>query len=130
MIDVSELIHDPDFASTITIERTSAGHFEKSEYVRNKTILTVEGVMVNPQNSKEIEQTSEGDRAAGYVEIYVDPDFKLYVTRNREDGKNNISDIIIENYGTEYEVRYRITNVFDRRQWGFTRAQAIREGAI
>jgi hypothetical protein len=130
MIDVAEVILDPDFATTLTIERTTGGHREKSEYVSDKTILTVQGILVNPKNSKEIEQTPQGDRAAGYVDIYVDPNTKIYVTRNREDNHNNISDIIIENHGTDYEIRYRVTNVFNRSQWGFTKAQAVREGAI
>ena len=132
MIDVSELIHDPDFESTITLERTSRGHFEKSTYVPTKTIITVKGIIVSPKNSKEVIQMGQGDRAAGYIDIYVDRNTPLYVTRDTSAGtdtENNISDVVIENYGTAYETRYRITNVFDRAQWGFIKAEGQKVGA-
>jgi hypothetical protein len=130
MISIRKLIHDKDFASDIVIERTSEGHFEKAQYVSAKTIITVKGIMINPKSSKEIDQTAQGDRATGYVKIYVDENTPLYVTRKRNEMRNNISDVIIDNYGTDYEVRYRITDIFDRSQWGFRYAEAVREGAI
>ena len=126
MIDVSDVIHSPEFERDITIERTSGGHMEGSKYVGSKTILAVRGVLVNPKNSKEIQQTEQGDRAAGYVDIYVDENTPIYVTRKTLTKENNISDVIIDTDGT----RYRVTNVFDRAQWGFIKAEAQREGAI
>jgi hypothetical protein len=127
MIDVSDVIHSPEFEREITIERTSAGHWEKSEYQSTKTTLTVYGVLVNPKNSKEIQQTEEGDRAAGYIDIYVDGSTPIYVTREAPlTAENNISDIVIDTDGT----RYRVTNVFNRARWGFYKAQAQREGGI
>lgn len=126
MIDVTDVIHAPEFEREITIERTSAGHFEKSEYQSTKTMMTVLGVLVNPKNSKEIQQTEQGDRAAGYIDIYVDGNTPIYVTRETLTSENNISDIVIDTDGT----RYRVTNVFNRAQWGFIKAEAQREGAI
>jgi hypothetical protein len=129
MIDVSEIIHDPDFEQPITIRRTSGGHFEGSEYKSTTTDIVFRGVMVNPANSKEIQQTEQGDRATGYVNIYLDAKSEVYVTRERADGKN-ISDIVVENSGTAYEVKYRITSVYDRRMYGFVKAEAVRMGAL
>ena len=126
MIDVSDVIHSPEFERDITIERTSGGHLVGVEYVPNKMTITVRGVLVNPKNSKEIQQTEQGDRAAGYIDIYVDENTPIYVTRKAAQGENNISDVVIDTDGT----RYRVTNVYNRAQWGFLQAEAQREGAI
>ena len=132
MINVSDIIHDPDFERDIVIERTSGGHFEKSKYVPTKTIITLRGVLVNPKNSREIIQTEQGDIAAGYVRIYVDESVAIYVTRDDStdtDTENNISDVVIDSYGTAFETRYRITHIFDRSQWGVIEAEAQKVGA-
>lgn len=132
MIDLSDIVHDPDFERDIVIGRTSGGHFEKSKYVSSTTIITVRGILVNPKNSREIIQTQQGDIAAGYVQIYVDSDTPIYVTRDDStdaDTENNISDVVIDGYGTAHETRYRITNVYDRSQWGVIEAQAQKVGA-
>ena len=129
MIDVSELIHDPDFESDITILRTTGGHYEGPNYVADQSIVTVKGVFVSPKNSREIVQTPQGDRAAGFVDIYVDGDTPLYVTRENTNDENNISDIVIVDYDTEMETRYRITDVVDRSKWGYIKAEAQKVGA-
>lgn len=129
MIDVSDMIHDTDFESDITIERTTGGHYEGPKYVANTNTITVKGILVNPKNSKEIVQTPQGDRAAGFVDIYVDRDTPIFVTRESADGENNISDVVVIGAGTNFETRYRITNVFDRAQWGFIKAEGQKVGA-
>lgn len=126
MINLSRIIHSSSFVQDIIIERTSGGHYEKSEYKSTKTVMTVRGIIVNPKNSKEIEQTAQGDRAAGYIDIYVDANTPIYVTRENVMGENNISDVVVAHDGT----RYRVTNVFNRAQFGFYKAEAQREGAI
>ena len=126
MINLSRIIHSPAFAQAISIERTSGGHFEKSQYKSVKTVIAVRGIIVNPKNSKEIEQTAQGDRATGYIDIYVDANTPIYVTREALTQENNISDVVIASDGT----RYRVTNVFNHAQWGFYEAEAQREGAI
>jgi len=130
MIDVSELVHDPDFESDITILRTTGGHFEGPVYVPgSQDVITVKGVFVSPKNSKEIVQTPQGDRAGGFVDIYVDGDTPIYVTRENVNDENNISDIVIVDYNTDMEIRYRVTNVYDRSQWGYIKAEAQKVGA-
>lgn len=129
MINVSRIVRRPTFMHDIVIERTSGGHYEGSVYVANKTIITVRGILVNPKNSKEIQQTPQGDRATGFVDIYVDQNTPIYVTRESADGENNISDVAIVDYNTDFETRYRITNVFDRAQWGFIKAEGQKVGA-
>lgn len=126
MIDVSDVIHSPEFERDITVERTSGGHLDGTKYVSDKKLITVRGVLVNPKNSKEIQQTEQGDRAAGYIDIYVDENTPIYVTRKTALKENNISDIVIDTDGT----RYRVTNVYNRAQWGFIKAEAQREDAI
>jgi hypothetical protein len=128
MIDVSRIIHSRNFVQDLTIERTHNGEFADGVYESTLETLTVRGVLVNPKNSKEIELTPEGARATGFVNIYVDKTVQLYTTRERSSG-NNISDVIVENVGTAYEVRYKITNVFSRSKWGFNEAEAVRMDA-
>ncbi len=125
MIDVSEIIHSPEFEAKIQIERTSAGRFEKSEYHADKEIITVLGVLVDAGNSMEVNQTEQGDRVSGHVNLYVDKDTPIYITRKTFDKENNISDVILAGNGE----RYRITDVFNRAQWGYCMADAQKEGA-
>lgn len=129
MISVARIIRRPSFVQNIILERTTGGHYEGPNYVANKTIITVRGVLVNPKNSKEIIQTAQGAQAAGYVNIYVDGKTPLYVTRESTDGENNISDVVIIDYQTDFETRYLITNVYDRSKWGFFMAEAQKMGA-
>jgi hypothetical protein len=114
----------------ITIIRTHGGHWEGAEYKYTTDIISAKGILVSPKNSKEIQPTEQGDQATGFVEVYFDPNTPVYATRDREDNHNNISDIIAENYGTPYQVNYRVTNVFNRAAWGFYKAEAVRMGAI
>lgn len=128
MINVANIIHSPSFETDITIIRTHGGHMEKSTYVPNEVVLTFRGIVVNPKNSKEVQQTPQGDRATGFIRIYLDGNTPVYTTRNRAENHNNISDIYVENYGGTYEVRYRITNVYNRATWGYYAADAVRLG--
>lgn len=129
MIEISEMIHDPDFEQPIVIQRTRNGKFVGSDYVGDTKIIMFYGIIIQPDGSKDIEQTPEGDRASGGTFLYLDADSEVFTTRSRYNG-NNISDIYIENYGTEYEIKYRINKVFDRQMWGYFKAQAERMGAI
>ncbi len=132
MIDVSEVIHDPDFESNITIERTTGGHYEGADYKADTSIIVVKGVMVAPKNTKEIIQTEHGDIVSGYVKIYVDSNTPIYITRDNtsgDDTENNVSDVAIAGYKTPRETRYRILDVLDRSQWGVFEAEAQKEGA-
>lgn len=129
MINVSEIIHDPDFEREIIIQRASKGKFVGSKYEPTITVLTLHGIVLQSGNSKETKQTEEGDEASGSVTIYTDGTTPLYVTRARNDGLN-ISDIFVENYGTKYPVSYRITGVNERPTNGLYKATAERMGAL
>jgi hypothetical protein len=130
VINVSRIIHSRNFEMDITIIRTHGGHWTGTEYVGTQEIIQVKGILVSPKNSKEIQPTEQGDQATGFVEVYFDANTPVYTTRDREDNHNNISDIVAENYGTPYQVNYRVTNVFNRATWGFYKAEAVRMGAI
>jgi hypothetical protein len=129
MINVSKVIHSREFERDIVILRTHNGHFQDGEYVFDTEIIQAKGIIVNPRNSKEVVPTPQGDRATGYLNIYVDKSIRLFVTRERASGNNDISDIVIENYGTPYEIRYRLTNIYDRSLWGYIAAEAVRMDA-
>lgn len=70
MINVGELITDPDFCQTFTVYRnigfwSSEGIFETSE-----TSFRTTGV-ITPLKTKELDQLPEGDRIQGGVNIYT-----------------------------------------------------------
>jgi hypothetical protein len=129
VINVSKVIHSREFEKAITIVRTHGGKFVGNDYQTTQEIIQTRGVIVNPKNSKEVEQTPQGDRATGYLKIYVDKSIRLYATRERISGNNDISDIIVENYGTDYATQYRLVNIYDRSQWGYIAAEAVRMNA-
>jgi hypothetical protein len=130
-INVSDIVHDPDYEGDIFIERTHNGHYVKSQYVTDPPeVLTLHGYSFHPQNSKEINQTEEGDQATGSIEIILDGDTQLYTTRKRLDNHNNISDRIIENYGTDYPTYYKIIGIKNLADYGYMGATGTRVGAI
>ncbi len=69
MIDVSELITDPDFAQTFTVTR-STGEWDEGDFITTVETFSVTGV-IQPMNSKEMEQWPEGDRLKGLCKVYT-----------------------------------------------------------
>lgn len=70
MIDVSEVITDPDFCQDIPVLR-STGDFVKGRWVENaKTPVTLLGV-ITPMSAKELQQLPEADRVIGSINIYT-----------------------------------------------------------
>lgn len=129
MINVSEIVNDPDFTELIVIQRTSGsetvGGIENSGTV---TILTVSGVCVNPKGTKSIELTPQGAKATGFIDIYVDASIDLY-TSDTSDGYET-SDVIFRYYGQPSQQQYRVINVRDYKRYGYTMAEAQRMGGI
>lgn len=129
MINVSKVINSRAFSQPITIERTTNGHFVKSQYQADTSLIQLSGVITNPKGSKQISQTDEGSRATGYINVYVDASTPIYTTHDHVNG-NDISDKVVMWPGTSHETRYKIFNVQDYRPNGYWQAEAIREGAV
>lgn len=108
MIDVSEVITDPDFAQTFVVHRKAnkwiAGRTESTE----KDITMTGVIMV--ADAKTLEQLPEGDRVTGLMCFYSTQE--LFTTR--EQGTSDQ----IEWRGE----RYRVKQVFPYGDYGYYKA--------
>lgn len=115
MIDVSELITDPDFAESYQVER-STGFFDEGGFTESLNVFDNYG-SVQPTDTKDLEQVAEGDRISGSITFYsVIP---LFVTRNKSEKGN--SDKLIFN-----GERYKIVKLLDfMSNGGYQKAIAV-----
>lgn len=109
MINVAELIHDPDFAQTFTIHRKYGGQWIEGEHVQQERRLTVTGI-VTAARTKDLLQVPEGDRVKGIMTFYsIEP---LIVTN--EKGTSDIIDWRGE--------RYRLFQLWPYVDYGYYKA--------
>jgi hypothetical protein len=124
MINVSEIMTDPDFAITFQIERHSGGTFERGEYTENTSIINVSGI-IHHYNPKRQEYDMQGNVITGDIYVYCKQ--KLYLSRDKSpdespDNKHTgTSDIAIWN-----GKRYKLKDVKNWSQHGYYRAVAER----
>ena len=77
MIDVSEIIDDPDLAQRFKLYRIT-GQFVNGRWVENpKQELTRVGIIV-PMGAKSLQQIPEADRVRGAIEVFTKE--ILYIT--------------------------------------------------
>ena len=123
-INVAEMITDPDFAQSFTIERHSGGTFVDGLYSSTATTMNVYGV-VQPYQPKTVEYMENGDQITGDIKIWLN--IPIYTTRNitsQNSTDSGISDIIV--YKGE---RYKVTYVKDWDYHGYYSAVAKRMSA-
>jgi hypothetical protein len=116
MIDISEMITDPDFAIIFQIERQTGGAFEHGEYAETASIFTVTGI-IHPYNPKRQEYDLEGNIITGDIYVYC----KHKLCLSRDDAETGTSDIVIWN-----GERYKLKDVKNWSQHGYYRAVAER----
>lgn len=115
MINLNELIHDPDFNTTFVIRRQTQGAFVKGRYQASTQDIPVTGI-VAPASSKDLELLPEGDRESGMKTFYTD--VPLNVT-----GTGAISDVCIFRGQT-----YKLTQVSDYSSNGYWKALGTLRG--
>lgn len=124
MIDVSELITDPDFAAPYKVYRRT-GKWEKGRFVVSEPeILDFYGA-VQPAAAREIQQLSIGDDEHGIMKFFTRKPNELHVTREFSDAdaddenKDQVSDEI------EFDGRiYKVLQVMPWHHGGWCRAFA------
>lgn len=119
MINVSELMNDPDFCSNYKVLRRQ-GKWQKGRFVLASAIELSYYGPVQPATEKELEQFPEGDRERGVMKFMCSPPKRLYITETPNDiGERDIivSDQIV--YDGEL---YKIIKVKNWKQQGFIRA--------
>lgn len=108
MIDMQEMLHDPDFCSLFTVTRKKSEWVEGEQISSTSSFIT-EGIVL-PSTSKDIEMLSEGDRQQGLKTFFAE--VPLYVTDTKE-----TSDVCA--YRGK---RYKLLQVFDYSDNGFYKA--------
>ena len=120
MINVSELIEDPDFCQPrgITIKRTKQ-NISDHRVVETIETLRVQGI-ITISNENEDELLPESDRNKESIHVFTYNRLKC-TGKDKKDGINYGSDIVVWN-GNEYIVRYCL----DDAQYGFCRSTAVK----
>lgn len=120
MIQVTEVILDPDFAQDITVTRTTA-KWEAGRFTpQQEQILTLRGT-VTVATSRDLEQLPEGDRQKGMMCFHVQQE--LFVTA-RNEGHEGPSDKI-----TWRGRKYFLVQVFPELDYGYCKAIGAQEEA-
>lgn len=110
MIDLSELIHDPDFCTSFIVIKKSEPIWNKGELAQTETKLNVEGIVL-PSSSKDIDMLPEADRIHGLKSFFTDE--CVFTLTDTE----KTSDICI------YRGRkYKLLQVFDYSDNGYYKA--------
>ena len=114
MINVEELILDPDFGQTYTVTR-SVGTFGPGGFQNRQTQFRIFGV-IEPITAKDLEQVPEGDRVIGLMTFYST--VPLYITSVENSG---LSDQI-----TWSNEQWRIQQVLEWADFGYWKAFGVR----
>lgn len=112
MIDMSDIITDPDFMETFTVYRKT-GTFGEGGYTTTEVAIDMAGPVI-PANPDELAMVPEGDRLTGNNVFYS----TAAIYRTRLEGT---SDEILWNGD-----RYRVLHVWNRSGNGFYKALAAR----
>lgn len=119
MINVSELINDPDFCQTFTVSRYS-GTWQGGKFSTTASVFSVTGV-ITPMKTKDVAQLPQGDTILGAIEIFSP--VPLLTTRLDPSGESG---------GTADEVTwkgevYKILKVDDFTDFGYFYAVGTRK---
>lgn len=116
MIDVSELMYDPDFSTTFQLIRKK-GEWVDGRWVEMEKTSSVVGIVMGV-NKKDLELMPEGDRLNEMRAFYCEKE--LQVT-----GDETTSDIC------EYKgKRYRLIYGFDYSDFGYYKAIGVKLGGV
>jgi hypothetical protein len=121
MIDLSEVVNDPDFAQPFIITRSSGGSFVAGVWQNNTISVNGFGI-IQPSTAEELEQVPEADRVKGAMSFHSSA--QLYETHTTGPGDTNAgtSDVIAWRGQT-----YRLAKVFPWEDWGYWKAIGIRK---
>ena len=119
MINVSELIHDPDFAQNFQVIRRPGKWSEGKWVIENPQQFNLHGV-ITVASARDINMVPEGERIKGMMSFYsTEP---LYTTRvENSTAPSQISDELL--WRGE---KYKIIKINPHIDWGFYQALAVR----
>lgn len=115
MINVSDILLDPDFLQSFTINR-STGSWVLGGFQSTVSQVQASGV-VDVASSRDLAQVPEGDRVTGSMAFYSTQ--PLYLTRNGQ--TTGLSDTI-----TWQGDKYRLVQIFPYVDYGYYMAIGVR----
>jgi hypothetical protein len=117
MIDMSDIINDPELAQSFLVLRESGGEFGEGGWIPGRiTEISMSGPVL-PSSPAELQQVPEGDRVTEAKTFYCTA--PLYTTR-----KTALADMI--RYPAIGGDEYKVVHVFDRQANGFIKAIGVR----
>ena len=118
MINIAEIISDPDFMQEYTVRR-NVGVWVDGRFVETPTNLAFHGVIV-PANAQDVQMLPEGDRVSGLINFYTTSDNPFQISR-ADNGALGTSDQPIWRGNN-----FRILQVFDYQDYGYQLAIGTR----
>jgi hypothetical protein len=115
MIDVSDVVNDPDFATAFTIQR-SAGSFVDGVWNPGTPTNVAMWGSIQPASDKEVSALPEGDQISAAIKVYSTQ--PIYTTAANPAG---VSDIVVWN-----NEQYRVLKLLPWQGNGYYRAIAAR----
>ena len=117
MINVSQVLNNPNLSQEFTVSRSSGGEFTENGWVEGTpTQITMRGV-VTVAAEKDLVQVPEGDRVRGAMVFYAPAE--LYITHGG--ASKGTSDVI-----TWRGESYRVASVKPYGDYGYWKAVAVR----
>lgn len=118
MIDVSELMSDPDFAQSY-IGYRKTGNWIEGVFTETESVINFYGP-ITVANTKDINMLPEGDRVIGLMVFYTTSDNPFLITRNKDGSLGTSDQPVWENE------RYKIMQVFPYNNYGYMKAIGTR----
>lgn len=119
MINVSEIVVDPDFVQPFTYIRRKITWVNGRKTV-TETSYSAEGTII-PEDSKNMDNTPQGVLITGSIRIWTHTNL---LTTSKENSSDYLSDIVL--YKGE---RYLVNNDRNLTEYGYNRYVGTREGA-
>ena len=120
MINIAEMMSDPDFAQEYSGIRTT-GTWVNGKFVTSSVNVYFYGP-ITAANVKDIQMLPEGDRVSGLMVFYTPEDNPFYVSQNNAEIEG-ISDYLIWRGN-----RYKVLQVYPYDDYGYMKAIGTRIG--
>lgn len=114
MINISEMMYDPDFCQQITVKR-KAGAWKEGYWKESKETLQMTGV-ITTAGEQDLAMLPEADRISGAIAVRVAPPYQLYPTQQTSEHQGT-SDVVIWR-----NKEYKVSAILPDDDWGFRKA--------
>jgi hypothetical protein len=111
MLDVADVLQDPDLAQTLTVRRAVVAVDDNGRAAETPSTLTISGV-VAPATDEQLQRLAEGDRSSETIAVYT-------ATRLTDGDDTHGPDVVAWKGGT-----YLVKSVWDWSDYGYFEALA------